>query len=49
MLISPGVRICDGGKFYNLQYEKAIRSGKMIVALTCKENNKSTSHNLYYR
>lgn len=40
MLISPGVRICDGGKFYNLQYEKAIRSGKMIVALTCKENNK---------
>ncbi|MFD1902776.1 PBECR4 domain-containing protein [Enterococcus termitis] len=40
MLISPGVRVCDGGMFYNMHYEKAIRSGKMIVALTCKENNK---------
>lgn len=39
MLISPGVRVCDGGMFYNMDFEKAIRSGKMIVALTCKENN----------
>lgn len=47
MLISPGVRICDGGIFYNLQYEKAIRSGKMIVALTCKENNKKVRSTIF--
>ena len=47
MIISPGVRVCDGGKFYNLQYEKAIRSGKMIVALTCKENNKKVRSTIF--
>lgn len=37
LLTSPGVRICDKGSFYNLQFNKAIRSGKLIIALTCVE------------
>lgn len=29
------VRICDNGSFYNLSFDKAIRTSKMIIALTC--------------
>lgn len=39
MLIAPGVRVCDNGSFYNLRFDKAIRTGKIIVALTCIKAN----------
>ena len=39
MLIAPGVRVCDNGSFYNLRFDKAIRTGEMIVALTCVKAN----------
>ena len=35
LLSSSGVRICDNGPFYNLSFDKAIRTSKMIIALTC--------------
>lgn len=58
LLSSSGVRICDDGSFYNLSFDKAIRTSKMIIALTCvrTENqyapqsllalNRTTSKNL---
>lgn len=39
MLIAPGVRVCDNGSFYNLRFDKAVRTGKMIIALTCVKAN----------
>lgn len=35
LLIKPGVRISDAGKFASLEFDKAIRTGRMIMALTC--------------
>lgn len=40
LLLTPNVRVTDGGIFINLRFDKALRTNKDILALTCvKDNN----------